>query len=79
MIQPYETALGDALSTLQAAHNLLLEEISVYPSPISGCDARFNHLLSDRARVSNAICALQSRPFVATPRMMESGAISESR
>lgn len=79
MIQSYETVLEDALSTLQASRELLLKEISAYPGPISGCDAQFNHLLSDRTRISNAIGALQNRPFVATPRVMEPGAKSESR
>jgi len=79
MIQSYETALEDALSTLRASRELLLKEISAYPGPISGCDVQFNHLLSDRKRISDAIRALQNRPFVATPRVMEPGAMSESR
>lgn len=79
MIEPYETAVEDALLTLRAARRSLVNEISAYPRPISGCDAQFNHLLSDRTRISDAINALQNRPFVPTPRVMEPGAASESR
>ncbi len=79
MIGPYEAAVDEALSTLRSARNVLLKEISAYPSPISGCDAQFNHLLSDRTRISDAINALQNRPFVPTPRVMEPGAAAESR
>jgi hypothetical protein len=79
VIEAYETAVEDALSTLQGARETLLKEISTYPRPISGCDAQFNHLLSDRTRISDAIHALQTRPFIATPRVMEPGASSESR
>jgi hypothetical protein len=79
MSESYETAVDAALSTLQMAREVLLKEISTYPRPISGCDAQFNHLLSDRTRISDAICALQTRPFIPTPRVMEPGARSESR
>lgn len=79
MTATYESAVETALSSLRAARTSLINEISDYPRPISGCDAQFNHLLSDRTRISDAINALQNRPFVPTPRVMEPGAASESR
>ncbi len=77
--EPYETALDAALSDLRAARQLLLQDMADYPSPISGCDAQFNRLLGDRTRLSNAIRALEDHPFIATPRVRNPGASSESR
>ncbi|NNC37860.1 MAG: hypothetical protein EX271_03035 [Acidimicrobiales bacterium] len=71
--------LNSSLSELRKARQLLLSEISAYPSPIAGCDEQFNKLLSDRARISNAIKALESSPFVATPCDLQPGSVSESR
>ncbi|MEM7443526.1 MAG: hypothetical protein AAF414_09385 [Pseudomonadota bacterium] len=79
MGETYEVALGDAASKLERARELLMAEIADYPTPISGCDAQFNRLLSDRARVSNAIKALKDMPFVPTPRALERGVRLESR
>ena len=79
MNAPYEDALDEAIAKLRAARHLLLKEISSYPGPIAGCDAQFNHLLSDRTRISNAIRELESRPFVPTPRVREPGGVAESR
>lgn len=64
-------ALDLALEELQTARANLLGEIAEYPTPISGCDAQFNHLLSDRTRISKAIQALESSPFVPTPRILD--------
>ena len=77
--EPYETALDAALSDLRAARQLLLQDMADYPSPISGCDAQFNRLLGDRTRLSNAIQALEDHPFIATPRVRNPSASSESR
>lgn len=71
MAEPYEMSITSALLALEAARGLLLREISDYPGPISGCDAQFNRLLSDKARISGALLALKSEPFVPTPRMLE--------
>jgi len=79
MAYSYQTALNLALQELQIARKNLLSEIVEYPTPISGCDAQFNHLLSDRARIANAIQALESSPFVPTPRTLEPNAFLESR
>jgi len=67
----YQTAVTVAIEELQAAQKNLAGEIAGYPTPISGCDVQFNHLLSDRSRINNAIQALESHPFVATPRALE--------
>ena len=75
----YETAIKDAARQLETARRLLSQEIAKYPTPISGCDAQFNQLLSDRARIAGAISALDAMPFVPTPRVLEAGALSESR
>jgi hypothetical protein len=71
MASSYQTALDVALQELQTARSSLLSEIADYPTPISGCDAQFNHLLSDRTRIAQALQALESCPFVPTPRMLE--------
>lgn len=71
MHEPYEMALETALCALRSAQTLLIREIAGYPGPVSGCDAQFNRLLSDRTRITNAIRELESKPFVATPRMLE--------
>jgi len=75
----YETVLAEALAQLQVAQALLTQEITKYPTPISGCDAQFNHLLSDRKRISKATQALNDIPFIPTPRKLEAGATSECR
>lgn len=79
MREPYEMSLGAALSALRSARDALQSEISGYPGPISGCDAQFNRLLSDKTRISNAIRELESRPFVPTPRMLDPVALPSRR
>jgi len=74
----YAAALNIALMELQNARKFLLDEIAGYPTPISRCDAQFNQLLSDRTRIADAIQALENQPFVATPRILEPGAVLES-
>ncbi|MBL4600033.1 MAG: hypothetical protein JKX93_13775 [Rhizobiaceae bacterium] len=71
MTQSYQDHLTSALLHLQNAKRVLSEEITHYPTPISGCDAQFNHLLSERQKVSEAICALEAQPFIPTPRNLE--------
>ena len=71
MSEPYERSLDAAILVLKTTRDMLIREIAEYPGPISGCDAQFNRLLSDRTRISNAIRELQSQPFVPTPRMLE--------
>ena len=75
----YESAIDDAFDGLLQARTRLNRAISAYPTPISGCDAQFNRLLSDRTRINQAIRAIESQPFVATPRQLEPGLAIESR
>lgn len=75
----YESYLTGALEALMQARSLLGVEIASYPTPISGCDAQFNRLLSDRARIANAIRAIENQPFIATPRQLAPSASLESR
>ena len=42
-------------------------EIVSYPSPIPACDAHFNHLLEERARVSEEISRLDEAAGRNTP------------
>lgn len=55
------TALRDAAAQLDA-------EIHAYPTPISGCDAQYNHLLAERRRVRRALEALDAPVHIPTPR-----------
>lgn len=43
-------------------------EIRNYPTPVSGCDAQYNHLLAERRRVHTALEALDSEIHIPTPR-----------
>ena len=61
--------MKSALSALQEARKTLTDEIRHYPTPISGCDAQFNHLLAERARATRAIEALRRDIHIPTPRM----------
>ena len=54
-------ALTDARAELDA-------EIRNYPTPISGCDAQYNHLLAERRRVHAALEALDADIHIPTPR-----------
>lgn len=75
----YETHVKAAHAELMAARRALNAEIAGYPTPVSGCDAQYTHLLSDRTRIMDALAMLDAEPFVATPRVMEPGARVESR
>ncbi|MEL7486324.1 MAG: hypothetical protein AAGJ87_03790 [Pseudomonadota bacterium] len=71
MQKPYEPLIDAAAAQLRAARRVILDEMAAYPRPISGCDAQFNRLLSDRTRVSQALTALERAPFAPTPRQLE--------
>lgn len=75
----YQTSIASARSALFAAKDALQSEISAYPTPISGCDAQFNHLLADRQKVLEALRMLDSTVFVPTPRTPAEHAGVESR
>ncbi len=71
MQEPYESALETARLELENARRLLQQDIADYPHPISGCDAQYVRLVSDRTRISRCLRAIDSQPFVATPRVLE--------
>ena len=68
---PYEVELEAAEQALQRARELLAAEITDYPQPISGCDAQFVRLISDRTRIASCLRVIEEQPFVATPRVLE--------
>ena len=75
----FTTLKAEAEAALQRARAALTEEISDYPTPISGCDAQFNHLLAERRRLTLALQALESPVFIPTPRTPHADAGVESR
>ena len=75
----YETCLTEAIASLHAARTRIQQEIQDYPTPISGCDAQYNHLIGQRGAIDDALHALSAPRFVATPRTPEPGAGVESR
>lgn len=79
MATSHEDCISIARAELTLARRMILNEIAAYPAPISGCDAQFNHLLAERARVADALAALDARPFIATPRQLAPTAQVESR
>ncbi|MFQ6548963.1 hypothetical protein AADZ90_013470 [Aestuariibius sp. 2305UL40-4] len=68
-----------ATAELTAARQTLAQSIRSYPTPISGCDAQFNHLLAQRKKVDRALAALAAEPFVPTPRHPDPRERIESR
>lgn len=75
----FEECIVIARSELQIARQTLNHEISTYPTPISGCDAQFNYLLSERERVCTALQTLDLSIFVPTPRSPSPSTGIESR
>lgn len=57
-----------ARAALIRAQDDLTSEIRAYPTPISGCDAQYNHLLAERRRVHAALTALDANIHIPTPR-----------
>jgi len=75
----YEINLRRALDELRQANGRLQQELQDYPTPISGCDAQYTHLIGQQGAIDDAIRALATPRFVATPRVQEEGARVESR
>ncbi|MEM8630913.1 MAG: hypothetical protein AAGF74_06740 [Pseudomonadota bacterium] len=75
----FESHLRDASASLKSARELIQEELRAYPTPVSGCDAQYNHLISLKNAVNEALGALETPPFVATPRTPFPEAGVESR
>jgi len=79
MQDEFQQKIQAATTELIRAKSLLQSEISAYPTPISGCDAQYNHLIGERTRVLDALELLESSIFVATPRTPSPSAGVESR
>lgn len=79
MTESYEESRDIAQAALRRALLAIASEIAQYPTPIAGCDVRFNHLLAEPARLSRALGALEAEVFVPTPRSLFEGAGIESR
>lgn len=60
--------LAFARNALRMAQQSVLAEIGSYPGPVSGCDAQFNHLLSLRQKLGQALAALDKDVVIPTPR-----------
>jgi len=71
---PYENELAAAKAALERAKAELQIEIAEYPQPISGCDAQYVRLISDRTKIASCLRVIEDQPFVATPRMLEPAA-----
>ena len=75
----FQNCILAAKSELAEARKLIQAQISSYPTPISGCDAQFNHLLAERQKVLSAINSLDEAVFVPTPRSPTQESGVESR
>lgn len=75
----FETHLAEARAALNAARDMVRAEIRDYPTPVSGCDAQYNHLIGQRGAIDDALSALSAPRFVATPRTPAPGVGVESR
>ncbi|MEM9426601.1 MAG: hypothetical protein AAGA06_07845 [Pseudomonadota bacterium] len=75
----YDTHITNARTALLQARTALQDELRAYPTPVSGCDAQYNHLIGQRGAITAALQALEAPRFVATPRTPEPTAGIESR
>ncbi|MEM1430113.1 MAG: hypothetical protein AAGG09_11700 [Pseudomonadota bacterium] len=75
----YDPHLLRARRCLRAAQADLRAELSAYPTPVSGCDAQYNHLIGMRTAIGTALATLDGPAFVATPRRPSPDAGVESR
>ena len=75
----YRTNMKLAKQLLTEVRAAMTIELNRYPTPIAGCDAQFNYLLSERAKVEAALRALDQDVFVPTPRQLNPGDKYETR
>ncbi|MGR3716198.1 MAG: hypothetical protein ACU0B1_05580 [Thermohalobaculum sp.] len=66
--QTQASMIQTARRHLVAARDALDAEIRDYPTPVSGCDAQYNHLLAERRRAHEALRVLESEIHIPTPR-----------
>ena len=67
-VQASDAIMQAARQHLATACAALDAEIRGYPTPISGCDAQYNHLLAERRRAHEARRALEADIHIPTPR-----------
>ena len=67
-IQTPAGIIQDVRCSLAIARDALDVEIRQYPTPISGCDAQYNHLLAERRRAHEALRVLDAEIHIPTPR-----------
>ena len=67
-MQTAASIIQTARQNLAMARKVLDDEIHDYPTPISGCDAQYNHLLAERRRVHGALQMLEADIHIPTPR-----------
>ena len=75
----YAAHIDRATESLRQALDELDNHIREYPTPISGCDTQFNHLLAERTKVESALRDLDTSVFIPTPRKLNPGDSIESR
>ena len=66
--------IGDVLERKRLK---LAEDIVKYPTPIPACDADFNHMLAERARIEADLTRLESLRAPAVPGAELTGLIAE--
>ncbi len=66
--QTHASTIETARRLLAMARDALDAEIREYPTPVSGCDAQYNHLLAERRRAHEALQVLESEIHIPTPR-----------
>jgi hypothetical protein len=64
---PLETVWQTVKEHLEKKKSQIAEEILYYPPPIPACDAQFNFLLAERARVAQALVQLEGLTPEALP------------
>ena len=75
----YDTCLQRAVQELETARQLIQDELRDYPTPLSGCDAQYSHLIGLRGSITDALRSLDAPQFVASPRTQSPGSGVESR
>ena len=64
----HELKMLEAMAANKRDEMALDAEIRDYPTPVSGCDAQYNHLLAERRRAHEALQVLDAEIHIPTPR-----------